>query len=71
MVGTWPRCIWSSCWQVSKCRVPLHSENSFSTYSAYLIFFVTTLLTDISLVLCNHPYRVDIYNSYLVYMRLM
>lgn len=50
-------------------RVPLHRENSFSTSSAYLTFFVTTLLTDISLALCNHPYRVGVCNSYLGCLR--
>lgn len=52
-------------------RVPLPTENSFSTSSAYLTFLVNTLLTDISLALCNHPYRVGIYNSYLRCMRLI
>lgn len=65
MVGAWPRCIWSSCWQVSESRVTLRVENSFSTSSAHFIFFVTTLLTDVNLALCNHLYGLGIYNSYM------
>lgn len=46
-------------------RVPLHVENSISTSSACFIFFVTMLLTDINLALCNHLYGVGMHNSYI------
>lgn len=53
-------------WMAGFCvwRVPLYIGNSFWACSTRFIFFVTTLLTDVNLVLCNHLYRVGIYNSY-------
>lgn len=45
-------------------RVPLYIGNSFWACSTCFIFFVTTVLTGVNLVLCNHLYRVDLYNSY-------
>lgn len=62
MAGTWPRCIWSSCWQVSECTTPLRIENSFSTSSAFFIF-ITMLLADINLALCNRLDGVGTCNS--------